>query len=233
MGKIIDFVAQNDHVWNVRPKPYPAIKGLPKWWKETPAYSNPENKFNLDPYSTVTVKRCVPTLDMLGAGYYVPLWADLFVTQENNFPLIKWTTSTAVVNSWSDSQSADFKIIDGYSKPFFKNLHGWTIKTPPGWSCIFMHPVAYPNAPFYTIPGIVDTDVYDGEINVPFAIKDSFEGIIEKNTPMFQIIPFKRDQWESQFSVKKQDEHFFDNEKLYSKINRAYFSLIKHKKTYN
>jgi hypothetical protein len=96
-----------------------------------------------------------------------------------------------------------------------------------------MHPVAYPNAPFYTIPGIVDTDVYDGEINVPFAIKDSFEGIIEKNTPMFQIIPFKRDQWESQFSVKKQDEHFFDNEKLYSKINRAYFSLIKHKKTYN
>jgi hypothetical protein len=57
MGKIIDFIAQDEHVWNVRSKPYPAIRGLPKWWKETPAYSNNENKFDLNPLSTVTVKR--------------------------------------------------------------------------------------------------------------------------------------------------------------------------------
>ena len=232
MGKIIEFVAQNEHVWNVRPKPYPAIKKLPAWWKEMPAYSNNENKFDLNPYSTVTVKRCVPTLDMISAGYYVPLWSDLFVTQQNNRPLVKWTTSTAVVDVWSDPQTGNFKIMDGYSKLFFKNLHVWTIKTPPGWSCIFMHPVAYPDAPFYTISGIVDTDIYDGGINVPFVIKDKFEGIIEKNTPMFQVIPFKRDQWESQFSLKKPDEHFFDIEKLFSTIKRSYFSLITDKKTY-
>jgi hypothetical protein len=233
MKKTIEFVAQNEHVWNVRPRPHPAIKKTPKWWKEMPAYSNTENKFNLNPYSTVTVKRCVPTLDILGAGYYVPLWADLFVTQKNNSPLIRWTTNTPVVDTWPDSQTGDFKIIDGYSKLFFKNLHGWTIKTPPGWSCIFMHPVAYPDVPFYTISGIVDTDIYNGEINVPFVIKENFEGIIEKNTPMFQIIPFKRDQWESQFSLKKPNEHFFDNEKIHSVVKRAYFSLITDKKTYN
>ena len=119
MGKIIEFVAQNEHVWSVRPKPHPAIKKLPKWWKDTSAYSNVENKFELDPYPTVTVKRCVPTLDMLGAGYYVPLWADLFVTQQNNRPLVKWTTNTAVVDLWPDHQTGDFKIMDGYSKLFF------------------------------------------------------------------------------------------------------------------
>jgi hypothetical protein len=232
MTKVIDFIAQDEHVWNVRPKPYPAIKGLPKWWKEIPAYANDENKFNLSPYPNVTVKRCVPTLDMFGAGYYVPLWSDIFVTQEEESFSVKWLTNTPVVNTWPDYQTGDFKTIDGYSKTFFKNLHGWTIKTPPGWSCIFMHPVAYPDAPFYTISGIVDTDVHDGEINVPFVIKNKFEGIIEKNTPMFQVIPFKRDQWESQFSLKKPNQHFFDIEKLYSKINRSYHSLIKDKKIY-
>jgi hypothetical protein len=232
MGQIIKFIAQDEHVWNVRPKPYPSIKKLPVWWKEIPAYSNSENKFDLNPHSTVTVKRCVPTLDILGAGYYVPLWADIFIKQQDNIPSIQWTTNIAVANVWGDSQVANFKIIDGYSKVFFKNLHGWTIKTPPGWSCIFIHPIAYPDVPFHTISGIVDTDVYDGEINVPFVIKDGFEGLIEKNTPMFQVIPFKRDEWTSEFDVKKPQEHHFDMEKFYSKIYRAYFSLLKDKKTY-
>jgi hypothetical protein len=232
MGQIIKFIAQDEHVWNVRPRPYPTIKKLPTWWKEMPAYSNNENKFDLNPLSTVTVKRCVPTLDILGAGYYVPLWADILVTQQDNVPLIRWTTNTPVVASWSDSQVANFKIINGYSNVFFKNLHGWTIKTPPGWSSMFIHPVAYPDVPFYTISGIVDTDVYDGEINVPFVIKEGFEGVIEKNTPMFQIIPFKRDQWTSEFDLKKPKEHDFDVEKIYSKIHRAYYSLLKDKKTY-
>jgi hypothetical protein len=233
MSKIIKFVAQNQHVWNVRPKPYPAIKNLPEWWKKIPAYSNPENKFDLSPAPSVTVKRCVPTLDILGSGYYVPLWADLFVTQQNEYPYIRWNTSAPVVNTWPEEQVSSFKFVDGYSKTFFKNLHGWTIRTPPGWSCLFIHPVAYPDLPFYSISGIVDTDIYDGEINVPFVIKNKFEGIIEKETPMFQVIPFKRDKWESEFDVKKENEHFFYAEKLFSKLQRGYFSLIKDKKMYN
>jgi hypothetical protein len=230
MGKIINFIAQDEHVWQVRPKPFPAIKGLPEWWKELPVYS--DEKFDLLPFAAVTVKRCVPTIDMLGAGYYVPLWADLFVKQENEVPVLKWTTTAKVLGVWSPEQISNFKVPDGFNNVIFKNLHGWTIKTPPGWSCLFIHPQAYPDLPFYTISGIVDTDVYDGEINVPFVIKDGFNGIIEKNTPMFQVIPFKRETWNSEFDVKKPDKHFFDNEKIYSKIHRAYYSLIKDKKIY-
>ncbi len=233
MSKIINFIAQDDHVWNVRPKPYPAIKNLPKWWKEIPAYSNNENKFDVDPYPTVTVKKCVPTLDMLGAGYYIPLWADILITQKEEGTFVKWITDGKVLDVWPNWQASSFKVLDGYSKTFFKNLHGWTIKTPPGWSCLFMHPVAYPDAPFYTIPGIVDTDIYDAEINVPFVIKNNFEGILKKDTPMVQVIPFKRDTWESKFDVKKPNQHFFDVEKMRSTMKRSYFSLIKNNKNYN
>jgi hypothetical protein len=230
MSKIINFIAQDEHVWNVRPKPFPAAKGLPNWWKEMDI--NSIEKFDLAPFSTVTVKRCVPTIDMLTSGYYVPLWSDIYVKQESSGPVIKWTTKVSVLEAWHPTQVANFKFLEGFSKIVFKNLHGWTIKTPPGWSCIFLHPQAYQDLPFQTISGIVDTDVYDGEINVPFVVKDNFEGIINRNTPMFQVIPFKREKWDSRFTVKEPNEHFYDSEKLYSKINRAYYSLIKDKKIY-
>ena len=232
MSNEIEFVAQDDHVWNVRPRPYPAVKNLPQWWKDIPAYHNNEKKLNLSPAPNVTVKRCVPTLDALGAGYYVPLWADLLVKQDNGFPTLTWNTNTPVADVWTQSQVSSFEFKDGYSKLAFKNFHGWTIKTPPGWSCMFIHPIAYPNLPFEVIPGIVDTDVFNVDINVPFIIKEGFEGIIERDTPMFQVVPFKRETWDSKFSVKDNSEHFFDIERFRSKINRSYASLIKDKKRY-
>ena len=232
MSKIIKFIAQNDHVWNVRPKPYPAIKNLPQWWKDIPVYSNEEKKLNLKPNPTVTVKRCVPTIEMLGLGYYVPLWADLLVTQQNGFPYINWNTQVNVIENWNNNQVSSFKIPEGYSNVVFKNLHGWIIKTPPGWSSIFLHPVAYSDLPFQVISGIVDTDVLNTDINVPFVVKNNFEGLIEKGTPMFQVVPFKREGWTSEFEVKNNNEHFFDLEKLHSKINRSYYSMIKNDNRY-
>lgn len=230
MSKIIKFVAQDDHVWEVRPRPYPAAKNVPNWWKEIPVYWDSSAKIPHTKF--VTVKKCVPTIDMLTSGYYVPLWADMMVTQNEFGPELTWNVQRAVAGTWSTHQSSNFNIPKNYSNLFFKNYHGWTIKTPPGWSCLFLHPVADLDTPFLTIPGIVDTDIFDGEINVPFVIRDDFEGTIKKDTPMFQVIPFKRENWDSEFSVKKSKQHFFDQERLYSKMIGSYRSLTKNDKSY-
>ena len=37
-------------------------------------------------------------------------------------------------------------------------------------------------------------------------VKKGFEGIVERGTPMFQIIPFKRNNWESSFSFLQEGE---------------------------
>jgi len=37
--------------------------------------------------------------------------------------------------------------------------------------------------------------------NLPFYIKDGFEGIIHKGTPIAQIIPFRQENWKSIKSV--------------------------------
>ena len=48
---------------------------------------------------------------------------------------------------------------------------------------------------FSIIPGIVDTDTFNQEVNFPFVINgdkySSLDTIIKKGTPCVQIIPFK------------------------------------------
>ena len=39
---------------------------------------------------------------------------------------------------------------------------------------------------------------YEAAGNYPFLLKDNFSGIIPAGTPLFQIIPFKRDNWKSE-----------------------------------
>ena len=50
--------------------------------------------------------------------------------------------------------------------------------------------------------GVVDTDTYDKIIQFPYFIRKRFteqqaQIYIEKDTPMVQVIPFKRESWTS------------------------------------
>jgi hypothetical protein len=111
-------------------------------------------------------------------------------------------------------------------------MHGWIIKTPPGWSCLITHPVGYNNLPIQTMTGIVDTDVLDTPVNSPFMIKKGFEGIIEKGTPMFQIIPFKRSDWKAEYELQKENENMFNIEKLKTKLVSSYGRNLRKAKKY-
>jgi hypothetical protein len=188
----------NDSVWNVREKPVPASAVLPKWWKNMPSYTGGRKELDLEPGPTVTVKRCLPVFDSMTAGYVMPLWADIHVTNsETDGTIVKWGTTHPVFDMWNPIQVSDFKIPEEYNLPIFKYLHGWIITTPPGWSCLITHPIAYPDLPFKVITGIIDTDKLITDINTPIVFKRGFQGVIERGTPMFQIIPIKRDNWES------------------------------------
>ena len=226
----IKFIAGTDHVFSVREKPAPATQFIPSWWKEMPPYST--GKFDLQPQPTVTAKRCFPLLDGITAGYMVTMWADLLVTQENGIPLVRWSTTEPVAEAWDWKQSSSYEVPEGFSKTVFKYLHGWIIETPPGYSCLITHPIGHPNLPFKTLTGIIDTDALTTYANSPFVIKEGFEGIIEKGTPMFQVIPFKRDSWSLEYSVRDKDENFFNTEKLHTKIVSSYGRFIRKPKEF-
>lgn len=71
----------------------------------------------------------------------------------------------------------------------------WTLRTPPGWSCLFLPPLNRHHPVFEILAGVVDTDLYCGRIHFPFVATapDGFH-VVEKGTPMVQVIPFRREE---------------------------------------
>jgi hypothetical protein len=68
---------------------------------------------------------------------------------------------------------------------------------------------------------------------VSFYIREDFEGVILKGTPMLQAIPFKRDNWKSEvkapYSTKISEEI---GRALVNDEKRNYLKKFWHKKTY-
>jgi hypothetical protein len=79
-------------------------------------------------------------------------------------------------------------------RPPCKFHNYWTIRTPKGWSCLFVPPLNRPDPMFECVAGVVDTDTYHAHIHFPiFATRTDGLYTVEKGTPLVQVIPFRRD----------------------------------------
>jgi hypothetical protein len=116
--------------------------------------------------------------------------------------------------------------------PKFNNPYG--IKTPPGYSCLFIQPL-HRESRFTIFPGIVDTDTYTSQVNFPFILNDeNWEGIIPAGTPMAQVIPFKRESWTHSFGSEKEiKEERLVSQKRKSMFINAYKKHFWNRKSYN
>jgi len=209
----IEFVALDRYAFEVCPKPFPASQALPRWWKDASPYikskKNPDGKKiiieNLE--SNASFKKCTPMLDLLSSGYIVPLWADVQITIEDGNPLITWRVQK---NVFDLHYGQEVEIPDGYQKTQFKFLNQWIPKLPKGYSALIIACPGYPNNPFKPIQAIIDYDKTTHPLSPPMYLKNNFEGIIEKGTPMFQIIPFKRNNWISKFSFLEDGQYLIN-----------------------
>jgi hypothetical protein len=194
--KIIKFASELDFI-NL---PKPSAKYIPDWYKKT--------KVNIEDVSTKiqsgkTFKHCVPFLDAISSGYIYELYADLEVEKTAGFPNLLWRSPEYdMISNKQDGSSGMMDIPNGYSSKLYSFNHQLYIKTPPGYSVLITQPFNRTDLPFYALSGIVDTDkspMFPG--GYPIFLKDNFEGIIEKGTPILQIIPFKRERWKSENSI--------------------------------
>lgn len=232
MKKKIIFEAIGQHVTKVRPKPLPASRFIPEYLKDAPSYVG--NKLSLTP-ANATVKKCLPILDGYTQGYIVTLWADILIEDDIAQPTLKtisWNVSEPVVGAWSLEQSATFDFGEMYSGPVFKYEHGWNIITPKGYSCLITHPHGYPHSPFKTLTGVIDSDKLRTPALSPFIVKKDFTGIIEKGTPMFQVFPFRREEWEASYEEITLEEGRFRFDQLHSQIRAPYASNLRSRKTF-
>jgi hypothetical protein len=170
-------------------EPVAARAVLPDWFKSLKGVDHDHLTATND---GVTVKRCLPFLDAMSTGWILPLAATvrLHVTDGGKHVEAGWEFDRTMVSNHTPFQVAG----NPYEpRPPMKFHNYWTIKTAPGWSCLFTPPLNRPSPVFQTLSGVVDTDAFPTPVNFPF-IATAADGVhvLAKGTPLVQVIPFRR-----------------------------------------
>ena len=205
--------------------PVPASKIIPEWYKKTQSYMGDGTKKIVDNGTSGTIKKCIPVLDSISSGYLILTHCDISIEWDgisytynaphNNFKFIGHHPLDQAL--LYPDKGFDITDIPKYINP-------WGIKTPKGYSCIFLPPMHRENY-ISILPGIVDTDNYNNPVQLPFIInKKEQDFIIPAGTPIAQVIPFKRESWNknitenskyAKITKRLNDSKFFD---AYKKI---------------
>lgn len=178
--------------------PQPASSLMPSEYKKLSSYVENDMRFP-------TVKKCMPFLDAMTAGYIIPFYQEHIVTVDAKKNKIEVQSGRDPGGQhYSKQMPEDYQ---SSQKDVQKFSNKWIIKTPPGYSCLFVHPMNRPKNDFEIISGIVDTDVYDLMILFPYYWRRYEEGkpqvLLKKGSPMVQVIPFKRESWSSWSGIVK------------------------------
>ena len=231
--KEIEFSAHEDYFALKEDYPTPIKLNIPDWFKKLE-----HNIFNH------TIKGCVPFLDSLTSGYLLKIPQDFNVRHNvdiknekgeefkdsfQTFPLanleqilkVKHVNLNSGIDTHSLNQIEGSPFVEkNKNLPLYKILNPWKIKTPKGYSCLFVPPLNNSDDRFHILSAIVDTDTFPNEINFPIVINGDkypvLETTIKKGTPYVQVIPFKRDNWKMTLKSRKQNE--VQNSRLFYKL---------------
>jgi hypothetical protein len=204
------------------PSPQPAIKDLPDWWKDHSSHGNENEELTPEGF-VLTVKKCVSVFDTLATGYILYCPTDIYIDATNPY-YVEWQLPRVfsdkrdpheVVAMHSQSQVANFPWDDDvYHREIFRIHPQWTIETPPGYSTLFMQPMNRGGSPLQHIPGIIDTDKFISNGHLSYRVKKGFKGIIKQGTPLTQVIPFKRDEWEMSLAPYEESVEKLDKQRV-------------------
>lgn len=190
MSKKIKFISAMPE-YNID-HPTPTSRVVPEWYRKMPGSKD----------LTETVKKCIPFLDALTAGYTITLPVDVYWNDDAR--KFMYNSPFEIQSDHHAVQTEDVEIDDTYDPQPHKWINPWKVVTPKGYSCLFIHPLDRMDLPFYSFTGIVDTDKHPFTVNFPFVLKKGFTGLIPKGTPIIQVIPFKRDNWDSKIIDNKE-----------------------------
>jgi hypothetical protein len=81
-----------------------------------------------------------------------------------------------------------------------KFINPWVVKTPPGYSALFLHPPNHFEFPFQVLSGMVETDTYYRPVHFPSVclMGRGTTFTMKRGSPIAQVIPVPREEWQSQ-----------------------------------
>jgi hypothetical protein len=209
--KFIHFSCSSDQELGT---PVPLKNVMPQWYKDAETFFTvKDQEVSLDGENeekNAGLKTCAPFLDSLLNGYAVLTPFDIYVKKTEDGSLdLKWNAPP----QWEEfiaerpgESGATMPRPAGHHPNHLVWASHWGVKAPRGYSLIFTHPLNRFDLPFTTMSGIIDSDKFYGNGNVPFFIKEDFVGVIPKGTPFLQIIPVKRNSWKMLVSKGLKDK---------------------------
>lgn len=253
---IIEFSAPKEYVECEKEKdtfPTPIKLNIPEWFKKL------EHKLG-----RFTVKGCLPFLDTLTSGYLLKTPQDMQVQHgiemnkdDPNHPVKKGSLNRcpykktpdvdinlADVDQQSGHFNPNFQAVGwpaleekNHGGPVHKFVNPWHIKTPKGYSCLFLPLLNNNDDRFEIIPGIVDTDTYTQEINFPILLngykyKMPIDFVIKRATPYVQVFPFKRESWKMKIVKRDHKEMSFARNIYHTLLIHTYKHFFWKKKNY-
>jgi hypothetical protein len=208
MKQLIKFVKNRPWLTsNSDSVPKPTIKTLPEWYRKADRFAiNPHtNEHWQDPMvggKVPTWKACPAIFDVMGAGYVYRTPCDIEFYEEAGKLKVKV----------SDPRQKDFVQIRppmyqftppmGYHEAHFAWWSDWSVEVPEGYSVLYSQPFNRFELPFLTTSGVIDNDKVNLPGTMPFFIVKGFTGVIPAGTPYAQMLPFKREDWQSEVDDK-------------------------------
>jgi hypothetical protein len=73
----------------------------------------------------------------------------------------------------------------------------WAVQTPKDYSALFINPIHGGSRNIMAMSALIDTDNFISNGHLSFFVKSDTVFKIKKGTPIVQVIPIKRESWES------------------------------------
>jgi hypothetical protein len=222
--------------------PEPIIKSIPDWYRKADRFAKkPDGEYWESPNDggkIPTWKACPAIFDIMGTGYTLKTPCDIeFITGDFGKITAKILDSRYQDFVSSRDPMPQFKNPEGYYESHFAWFPDWAIETPEGYSVLYSQPFNRFELPFLTTSGIIDNDKVNLPGTMPFFIKKGFSGVIPAGTAYAQMLPFKRENWESEIVIEASSnlqKKNMENSAKYRKPNGGiYKNEVWSKRTYS
>lgn len=187
-------------------RPIPIIKTIPEWYKKADRYAVNEQtgEYWQSPYDggkIPTWKACPAVYDVMGTGYTMRTPCDIEFYLDNGQINVKIDDPMYQDFVGPREPMPQFEHPHGYYKRHFAWWIDWGVALPEGYSALYTSPMNRFELPFLTTSGIIDADKVNMPGTMPFFLRDGWTGILPAGTPYSQLIPFKRESWESDLEI--------------------------------
>jgi hypothetical protein len=186
--------------------PKPTSKSLPEWYISADRfYKNPHGESYVGPDGgkVPTWKACPAIYDILTTGYVYKTPCDIEFYFDSNQKISAKVLDLKYADFIQNREKMpQFDGPLGYHEKHFAWYPDWAVEVPEGYSVLYSQPYDRYDLPFLTTSGIIDNDKVNLPGTMPFFLSKEWVGILPAGTPYAQMMPFKREDWTSEY-VKK------------------------------